>query len=380
MKKKILVVTERRADFSKFRPILKEISKSKKLEYFLVVTGSHLLIEHGMTIKEIKKDGFKISAKFQMYEKKRTDSNIGMVKSFGKCVIELSKILEKEKPDIILAGFDIGANLAVAIAGAHMNILVAHVEGGDVTGTIDESIRHAITKFSHIHLTSNIEATKRILKMGENPKYVFTVGSPVIDSIISTNHISDKKLSKKYGLDFSKPFVLILQHTVTSEINEIDLYIKNTLSVVKEENIQALIIHGNADAGSQKISRIIKNSKIKQVSTIHFAEYINLLKRASVLLGNSSSGIIETPFFQIPTINIGTRQQGRLKAENILDTKYNKNEIKKTLKKALYDKKFLKKVKSCKSLHGNGNAAKKIVKILEDIDMTSVPIQKMLTY
>jgi|TARA_B110000467_G_C18293027_1_gene466072 GDP/UDP-N,N'-diacetylbacillosamine 2-epimerase (hydrolysing) len=346
----------------------------------LIVTGSHLLKDHGMTINEIKKDGFKISSKFSMYERNRIDSGVGMIKSLGKCIIKLSTILEKEKPDIILAGFDIGANLAVAIAGAHMNIIVAHVEGGDVTGTIDESIRHAITKFSHIHFTSNKEASKRIIKMGENPKYVFTVGSPVIDSIITTPHISNKKLSKKFGLDFSKPFVLILQHTVTSEINNIDQYIKNTLSAIKEENIQAIIIYGNADAGSQKISRIIKNSKINQVSTTNFDEYINLLKRSLALVGNSSSGIIETPFLHIPTINIGTRQQGRLKAKNILDVKYDKNEIKNALKKLQFDKKFLKKVENCKSLHGNGNASKKIIKVLEDIDLTSISPQKMITY
>jgi len=380
MKKKILVVTERRADYSKFRPILKEISKSKKLEYVLIVTGSHLLKEYGMTINNIKKDGFKISSKFYMYEKNRIDSGVGMLKSLGNCIIKLSTILEKEKPDIILAGFDIGANLAAAIAGAHMNIIVAHVEGGDVTGTIDESIRHAITKFSHIHFTSNKEASKRIIKMGEKPKYVFTVGSPVIDSIITTTHIPDKKLSQKFRLNFSKPFVLILQHTVTSETNKIDKHIKNTLSAIKEENIQAIIIYGNADAGSQKISRIIKNSKINQVVTINFDDYINLLKRSLALVGNSSSGIIETPFLHIPTINIGTRQQGRLKAKNILDVKYDKNEIKKALKKLQFDKKFLKKVENCKSLHGNGNASKKIIKILEDIDLTSIPTQKMITY
>jgi|TARA_B100001245_G_scaffold236677_1_gene229730 UDP-N-acetylglucosamine 2-epimerase (non-hydrolysing)/GDP/UDP-N,N'-diacetylbacillosamine 2-epimerase (hydrolysing) len=380
MRKKILMITERRSDYSKFKPILKEISKSKKLEYALVVTGSHLLDEYGMTINEIKKDGFKILSKFDMYEKNRIDSGVGMLRSLGNCIIQLSKILEKEKPDIILAGFDIGANLAVAIAGAHMNIVVAHVEGGDVTGTIDEPIRHSITKFSHIHFTSNKEASERIIKMGENPKYIFTVGSPVMDNIITTNYISDEKLSEKFGLDFSKPFFIILQHTVTTEINEIDQYIKNILSVVKEKDIQTVIIHGNADAGSQKISKIIKNSKINQVYSINFEEYINLLKRSAALIGNSSSGIIETPFLRIPTINIGTRQQGRLRAKNIIDVGYDKKDIKKAIEKVQFDKKFLSKVKNCSSLYGNGNSAKKIIKILEDMDLSSVPIQKMIAY
>ena len=237
-------------------------------------------------------------------------------------------------------------------------------DGGDVTGTIDEPIRHSITKFSHIHFTSNKEASERIIKMGENPKYIFTVGSPVMDNIITTNYISDEKLSEKFGLDFSKPFFIILQHTVTTEINEIDQYIKNILSVVKEKDIQTVIIHGNADAGSQKISKIIKNSKINQVYSINFEEYINLLKRSAALIGNSSSGIIETPFLRVPTINIGTRQQGRLRAKNIIDVGYDKKDIKKAIEKVQFDKKFLSKVKNCSSLYGNGNSAKKIIKIL----------------
>lgn len=380
LKKRILVVTERRADYSKFRPILTEIKKSKKLDYFLVVTGSHLLKEHGLIIKEIKKDGFKISSTFQMYERKKTDSGFEMAKSLGKCLIELSKIIKKIKPDIILAGFDIGANLAAAIVGAHTNIIVAHVEGGDVTGTIDESIRHAITKFAHIHFSSNKKATTRIIKMGENPRLVFTVGSPVIDSIKSVKTIPIKKLETKFNLDLKKPFVLVLQHTVTTEINEIDLYIENTLGAIKELNLQALVIYGNADAGSQKILKTIKNSQIQQIPTISFNEYINLLKHSSALVGNSSSGIIETPFLHIPTINIGTRQQGRLKAENIIDVPYHKNEIKKAILKALGDKKFLKKVINSKSLHGNSNASKKIVQILEEINLKSFPIQKKLAY
>ena len=216
--------------------------------------------------------------------------------------------------------------------------------------------------------------------MGENPKYIFTVGSPVVDNIITTNNISDEELSEKFGLDFSKPFFIILQHTVTSEINEIDRYIKNTLSVIKEKKIQSVIIHGNADAGSQKISKIIKNSKINQVPSINFEEYINLLKRSAALIGNSSSGIIETPFLHIPTINIGTRQQGRLRAKNIIDVGYDKKDIRKAIEKVQLDKKFLRKVKNCNSLYGNGNTSEKIIRILENMDLSSVPIQKMIAY
>ena len=380
MKKKVLIVTERRADYSKFRPILKAMKQSSKLEYYLIVTGSHLLSEYGHTIDEIKRDGFKITLKFHMYTKNKQDTGAEMTRALGKAITHLSNIIEKLRPDIILSGFDIGANFAAAIAGAHMNIVVAHIEGGEVTGTIDESIRHATTKFSHIHFTSNSDATKRLIKMGENPKYIFTVGNPSLDSIKQIESISSKKLEEEFGLDFSKPFIIVMQHTVTSEINEIDKYVMKTIEAVKEADVQALIIRGNADAGSKKISKVIRNSKIKQYLTISFDKYINLLKHSSALVGNSSSGIMEAPFLRIPSINVGTRQSGRLRQISIIDVGYDKDQIKKAINKAITDKNFHAKIKKQKSLYGDGHASKRIVKILETIDLRKIPIQKKMTY
>ena len=380
IKKKILLVTERRADYTKLRPILEEISKSKKLEYRLVVTGSHLLKEYGHTIDEIKKDGFKITTTFSMYKKYRKDNGAEMTRSFGNAVIKLSGIIEKIKPDLILTGFDIGGNFAAAIIGAHMNIVVAHFEGGEVTGTIDDSIRHATTKFSHIHFTSNEDATKRLKKMGENPKYIYTVGNTSLDGINKIKNISKSILEKKYNIDLTKPLLVILQHTVTSEIKSVEKNIISTINAIKEINYQSIMIYGNADAGSQKIINIIKKSKIKQYQTIPYQDYINLLKYASVLIGNSSSGIIEAPFLHIPSINIGTRQEGRLRADSIIDVDYNKKEIKKAIKKAISDKVFQKKVLSSNSKYGDGNSSKKIIKILEKINLKKIPIQKKMMY
>lgn len=380
MKRKILLVTERRADYTKLRPILEEISKSKKLQYCLVVTGSHLLKEHGLTINEIKSDGFKITETFSMFKKRRKDTGVEMTRSFGRAVMNLSNIIEKIKPDIILTGFDIGANFAAAIIGAHANIIVAHIEGGEVTGTIDESIRHATTKFAHIHFTSNQDASNRLIKMGELPNYVFTVGNTSLDGIKKLKKISKHDLEKKYGLNLNKPLVIILQHTVTSELETIKENILQTIDAVKELNIQAIIIYGNIDTGSQKIAKVIKNSKIKQYVTILYQDYIGLLNHASALVGNSSSGIIEAPFLHVPSINVGTRQSGRLRSDSIIDVGYNKNEIKNAIKKSIEDKNFLKKVKHCKSLYGNGQSAKKIVHILEHIDLNKISVQKMMTY
>ena len=380
MKRKILLVTERRADYTKLRPIIKEISKSAKLDYFLIVTGSHLLTEHGKTIDEIKKDDFKITNIFPMFKKTKKDNGAEMTRSFGRAVSNLSDIIEKIKPDIVLTGFDIAANFAAAIIGAHMNIVVAHIEGGEVTGTIDESIRHATSKFAHIHFTSNFNATNRLKKMGENPKYIFTVGNTSLDGIKNMKSINKKILSKKYEIDLSKPFLIILQHTVTSEINYIKKNFLQTLNAVKELKIPTIFIFGNSDAGSKQISELIKNSEIKQYLSVPYDDYINLLKNSSALVGNSSSGIIEAPFLHIPTINIGTRQKGRLQSNSIIDVNYSKDDIKKAIIKSIKDKKFLIKVKNSKSFYGKGDSAKKIVHVLEQIDLNKIPIQKTMMY
>ena len=380
MKRKILLVTERRADYTKLRPILKEISKSKKLDYFLIVTGSHLLTEHGKTINEIKKDGFKITSTFSMFNKTQKDNGAEMTRSFGRAVTKLSDIIEKLKPDIILTGFDIGANFAAAIIGAHMNIIVAHIEGGELSGTIDESIRHSISKFAHIHFTSNSDATNRLKKMGENSKYIFTVGNTSLDGIKTIKKIPQSELEKKYNIDLTKKFIIILQHTVTSEINSIEKNFLKTIEVIKEINIPSIVILGNSDAGSKQIVKVLKNSQIKGYANVPYVDYINLLQYSSALIGNSSSGIIEAPFLHIPTINIGTRQEGRLRSESVIDVEYDKNKIKNTILNIISDKQFLKKIKKQKQLYGSGNSSKKIVTILEELNLKNFPIQKKMTY
>ena len=380
MKKKVLIVTERRADYSKFRPILKEIQKSKKLDYYLIVTGSHLLKEYGLTINEIKKDGFKISDQFSMYGSNSLNNGAEMVKSFGKSVIKITSLVEKYNPDIILSGFDIGANLAAAIVGAHMNKVVAHIEGGEVSGTIDESIRHAITKFAHLHFTTNLIASKRLVKMGENKKFIFTVGNSSLDSILKIPKVSKKQISADYDLKSEQPYIVVTMHTVTSEIKKIQSYMKNVLDAITELNLQAILIRGNADAGSNKMLHIIKNSKINEYLSIPFPDYINLLRNSSALVGNSSSGIMEAPFLRIPSVNIGTRQSGRLRSKSVIDTNYEKLNIKNAIIKALSDERFLKNIQRQPNSYGNGNASKQIVKIMEKLDLNKIPIQKKMMY
>jgi GDP/UDP-N,N'-diacetylbacillosamine 2-epimerase (hydrolysing) len=380
MKRKILFITERRADYSKLKPIIKEMEKSKVCQPYLIVTGSHLLKKYGYTINEIKKDKIEIYKKFKMFPKNSKNTPDQMTLAFGNAIIEITKIIKKLKPDMIFTGFDIGANFAGAIVGAHMNIHVAHMEGGEVTGTIDESIRHAISKFAHIHFTTNDLAKKRLIKMGENKNNIFVVGNPSLDEIQKIKKISIKELEKEFNIKLNKPLVLLLQHTVTTEFDKIDKYFLETISAIKQCNIQCLIISGNIDAGSEKILKIIQKSKIQNYSNLSFEKYINLLQNCSVLIGNSSSGIMEAPFLQIPSINIGTRQTGRLTSKSIINVGYDQKIILKAIKKTIYDKKFLKKMNKTERQYGNGDSSKKIVKILEKIDLNKISIQKRLPY
>ena len=274
-------------------------------------------------------------------------------------------------PDIILSGFDIAANFAVTIAGAHMNIPVAHIQGGEVTGTIDESIRHAMSKFAHYHFAANQDAKDRLIKLGEIPQHIFNVGCPSIDDILKVSDNPD--ILKKY--DLGDNFYIVLQHPVTTEIKQSSNQILKTIDAVIESQIEAIIVLPNNDAGFSKIMENIKNSKLKFVETLSIDDYVNLLKRSSGLIGNSSSGIHETATFNIPTINIGSRQQGRLRSNNVIDVNYDKDEIINAINKSK-----VMKGKDFHKIYGFGDSSEKIVKLLKTLDISNKIIQKQITY
>ena len=368
--RKIFIITERRADYSRFQPILDLIKLDDDLDYDLVVTGLHLKEEHGNTIDEITRDGFKIFSKFDMFLENE-DTGGAMVRSFAEALKNVTHALEASKPDVILSGFDIAANFAVAVAGAHMNIPVTHIQGGEVTGTIDESIRHAMSKFSHYHFAANEDARQRLIKMGEIPNNVFNVGCPSIDAIMNVE--DDNSMLKKFNL--SNNYYLMIQHPVTSEIDQAESQISVTLDAIIETGIEVLIILPNNDAGYSNIFKKIVSSNLKYVDSLSIKDYVNLLKRSKGLIGNSSSGIHETNTFDVPTINIGTRQAGRLRSENIIDTGYNKEEI---INAILYCNNLTKT--SYEKIYGVGNSSQQIVDLLKQISLDKDVIQKQITY
>jgi GDP/UDP-N,N'-diacetylbacillosamine 2-epimerase (hydrolysing) len=373
---KILTLVERRADYSRMRPILKELYKDSFFDVYLIVTGVCLLDLHGKDIDYIKADGFKINAEVPMFEKIGRNTNASMVHALAKVLSGITTEIENFKPDLVLTGFDIGANLATTIASAHMNIPVAHIQGGEVTGSIDESIRHAMSKFAHLHFPATEDARNRLIRLGENPNYIFNVGCPSIDTIVQTPLIDKKILEIKFNLDFSRPVILVIQHPVTSESMDSQKQILNTLNVIKTLDIQALIALPNNDAGSTEIIDEIKKSGLSWYPSLSTEEFVNVYRNVSAIVGNSSSGIHESSSFGIPAVNIGTRQKDRERAGNVIDVGYDISSIKTGILKALYDESFRKKVKNIKNPYGIGNSSKKIVRILKSASLKGI-VQKL---
>lgn len=382
--RKIAVVTGSRAEYGILYPVLKAIEAKPELELSLVVTGMHLSREFGYTVKEIQNDGFKVDAKVDMLLS--SDTPEAMAKSVGLGIIGMAQAWEQFKPYIILVLGDRVEPLAAAISGAYMNIPVAHTHGGDSPrGGLDEYARHAITKFAHIHFPATKTSAERIIKMGEDKWRVHMVGSPALDSILNEPSISAEVLAKKFGIDSSKPLILLVQHPLTTEVENAAGQMRETLRAIIEVGYPAIVVYPNSDAGGRRMIEVIKEYEkkypfIKALKSLPRREYLGLMKVASVLVGNSSSGIIDAPSLGLPAVNIGTRQEGRERGRNVIDVGHSKQEIIEAIKKALTDKEFLDEVKRCENPYGDGKASQRIAEILSSIEIVPQLLQKKITY
>ncbi len=381
MKRKILYITGTRADYGLMQSVLRKIEEHPKLELEIIATGMHLMPEFGMTINEIKKDGFKIHEIDATYGEDNKESMANFVGGF---IQLLTKKAKEIKPDLILLLGDRGEMLAGAIVGAYLTIPVAHLHGGEITSTVDEFSRHAITKLAHIHLPATEKSAERIIKMGEDPSNVFVVGAPGLDSILNENLIEPAELSKKYNLDLTQPIFIVVQHPVTTEVRAAHEHIRETLEAIVELRYQTILIYPNADAGGRGMIKVIKEYEkylfINVFKNIPHIEYISLMKMATAMVGNSSSGIVEAPSFGLPVINIGSRQDGRERAENVMDVGYDRAEIISAIKKACYDEGFKEKVKKCKNPYGDGKAGTRITDTISKIKINKRLLQKKLAY
>ena len=381
MKQKISITTGTRSEYGILRELIKEISKSKKLELYLLVTGTHLSKKFGYTINEIKKDKIPIHAKIKMIPSGNTPYDMSV--SLGKGIVGFSKIFKKIKPDLNVVLGDRDEALASALSASHMNIPNAHIHGGEISQGIDEYNRHAITKISNIHFAATKKSKERIIKMGENRRNVILTGSPSIDEIKMSKISSKHELEKKYLVDLDKPLFLLIQHPVTTEFEKSGLQIKMTLDALSKLKNQTIAILPNSDAGNEQIINQLrifskKCNFLKVFPNLPRNDYLGFLRHCSALIGNSSSGLIEGSYLHTPVVNIGIRQLGREKDVNVIDVPiFSKSLILNALKKSL--KKKNKKIKNS-LIYGTGNASKKIVQYLETIPINQRMIQKKLVY
>jgi UDP-hydrolysing UDP-N-acetyl-D-glucosamine 2-epimerase len=381
-KKKICFVVTNRASFARVKTVIHSLLKSKNSNIFLLLTASSILEKFGDIRTMVKKIGVKqIDQSYTVIE---GGNNLTMAKTTGLSIIEISNYFSKISPDLVITIGDRFETLATAISASYMNIRLAHIQGGEITGSIDESVRHAITKLAHVHFPSTENAKKNIIKMGEDKNYVFLTGCPSID-IVKKNNIKLNQIDtlKKGGVgikfDFHKPYLLVIFHPVTTEFGGIEKQTKILANTIDDLNLNTIWLWPNVDAGTDKISKILRifreKNKLKKVTffkNFDNDEYITILKNCSCAIGNSSSFIREGSFIGLPAVNIGSRQNKREKSRNITDVKIiSKKNIKKAVLKKL-NSKFKKEI-----LYGSGNAGKKIAKILEKV---KPPIQKVLKY
>ena len=378
--RKIAVVTGTRAEYGLSRSIFKAIERNHSLELAVIVTGMHLMKEFGYSYRLIEEDGFRIEHNTGVVQK--DDTGYAMAEAFGRNVISITRALAKIKPDIMMVLTDLGHTLAGAIAASHLNIPVAHVHGGDVSGGIDELIRHATTRFSHIHFPASELSAERLRRMGEEPWRIFMFGAPGIDEIKNSKPIDENDLLGKYRLHPREIFVLVIQHPVTTE-EDVGNQIRETISAIQELKIRAIIIYPNVDAGGRIIikeyQKLRSEPYISMYKNIPRQDYLSLLKYASCMIGNSSSGIIEAPYFRLPVVNIGTRQRNRQRAGNVIDVEYNSHQIVNSVKKAI-SKEFIESLDNITSPYGRGDAGEKMARVLAEIELNDKLINKVLSY
>ena len=385
MKRKVCVVVTARPSYSRIRTALHAIRANPNLELQLVAAASTLLDRYGNAVKYMERDGFDISSRVYMVVE--GENLATMAKTTGLGLLELATAFDNLNPDLVVTIADRYETIATAIAASYMNIPLVHIQGGEITGTIDEKVRHAVTKLADIHLVSTKKAAENVIRMGENPESVFITGCPSID--IAANVLRKPALDfdpvAKYGgvgpaLDTqSKGYLVVMQHPVTTEYEQARTQVMETLHAVKEIGLTTFWFWPNVDAGSDGTSKGIRVFRENENPTnIHFfrnmesEDFLRLVYNSRCLVGNSSVGIRETSFLGVPTVNIGTREAGRERGKNVIDVDYDRTQIQEAVKKQISNGRY-----TSDPLYGNGEAGEQIAKILAEVPLRS---EKRLNY
>lgn len=364
------------------KPMLRLFRDDPDITFQLVVTDQHVSQKFGMTVKEVMQE-FDIAASVDMEQE--GDLPYQRSRALGVCLTKMSEVLNNLNPDICVLYGDRGEVLATAVAATNMSIPIAHIQGGDLSGSVDEQVRHAVTKLSHLHFPSTFDSAERIRKMGEEDWRIHQVGDNHIDLIVAKQFASAEEVSCHLDLDLNKPIIVVLQHSETTAPDESYNQMKETLDAVKDvANAQIVVVHPCSDVGYAGVITAIEelaigpNFRVRVNLDAHF--FWGLLSIASVLVGNSSAGIVETPSFRLPTVNVGRRQEGRLHAENVIHVSHDKREIAEAINKALSDESFKKNVKNCAQPYGDGRAGERIYKALKEVALNKDLLVKRMTY
>ncbi|HEY3432215.1 MAG TPA: UDP-N-acetylglucosamine 2-epimerase [Rhodocyclaceae bacterium] len=393
-KRRIAIFTGNRAEYGLQYPILKAVDEHPALDYLLLVSGAHLDNNFGRTLEEIRNDGFRIEAEVKI--EMNADSRIATAKAIGEGVLSISRVLEQTQPDIFVVYADRFEGFAAVIAASQMNIPTAHIEGGDLTegGALDDSVRHAMTKLSHLHFTTNQQATNRLLAMGEESWRVHTVGFPAIDLISAGMYAKPAEVVARLGLDLARPIVLFTQHSVTTEFQWAAEQVRPSLEAMEElarNGVQVILTYPNNDAGGRAIIaelNAIGQSGIGGIQVHrslgrHLYHGVLALAKDSAIriacMGNSSSGIKETPAFGCPTVNIGSRQEGRMRGDNVIDVGYDKASILKAALRCLNDDEFRALCRNAENPYYLGDAGEKIAAVLAEVPLDQKLIRKAMT-
>jgi GDP/UDP-N,N'-diacetylbacillosamine 2-epimerase (hydrolysing) len=379
--KKICIVTGTRAEYGLLRPLIEKINNDEEMELQLIATGTHLSSEFGMTYKEIEEDGFYITQKVETLLS--SDSFVGISKSMGLGMISFSECFARLQPDLVLVLGDRYEIFSLAAAAYVARIPIAHLHGGETTeGAFDEAFRHSITKMSYLHFTSAEEYKNRVIQLGEDPSRVFNVGAIGIENIKTMNLLTKEELENSINFKFGEKTVLVTYHPVTLENNTSESQFADVLDALNQlKDLKIIFTKTNSDTDGRIINNMIDDYVIKNseraisFTSMGSKRYLSAMKYVDAVIGNSSSGIIEAPYFKVPTVNIGDRQKGRMQAESIIHCKNEKEDIVIGIQKGI-SAEFKSRLKEMESPYGNGDVSHKIIYFIKEEFKKGINLKK----
>ncbi len=371
-KKKIVFLTGTRADFGKIKPLIQVLQKKERFETHIFVTGMHMNYTYGYTAQEVGKCGFENIFQYINHE----DSS-HMDQTLAKTIEGFSYYINELKPDLVVVHGDRVEAMAGAIVGSLNNILVAHIEGGELSGTIDELIRHAVSKMSHLHLVANEEAAKRLEQLGERKENIFVIGSPDLDIMVSDTLPSIEKVKNYYEIPFKK-YAIFMYHPVTTDLATLKDDVREVVDALLTSTQHYVVIYPNNDAGSdvilEEFKRLKNSERFKIFPSLRFEKFLTLMRHAQFMIGNSSAGIREAPFYDLSSINIGNRQKNRSSAKSIIHVENNKDEILSAIDSVLAKRHSENRVGDHE--FGEGNSASHFLEILQEESFWNTAHQK----